>query len=224
MAGGVLRQTLGADGDAILWLWEAHNSVSARLRVEGGGDPLYPKHLFPSMGRCPYCYLTVGAAEPASHDTVGVSPHFNNTMFLVGESLLVREEVRAGKPRPTLPRSVVRNRQLKAVERGYVWNRTAVLLYLWNFYHLDRTHGSETGVESESDHDRVSQATVLHAAWPRRRLVRDRSGMEWRQRGWPGRTAEADQICLEPFVLGGVFLALLAFWLYRKRTCRRLWR
>ena len=220
MARGVSRQALGSDGDAILWLWEAHNTVSARLSVEGGGDPLFPKHLFPSIGRCPYCYQTTD--ESVSHDFVDMSPDFNNTAFRPSESLLIEAEG-VEQPHPQLTRSFLRARQLKAVERGYVWNRTAILLYLWNFYHVDWKHGNGTRPGLERDHHRVSQAAILRAAWPRRSV-----GDHYRGRGWQrggalsSEAVEDGGICLEPYMVCVAFVALLVFWLHRRRKCKRL--
>jgi thiol oxidase len=47
--------------DAIIWLWENHNSVNARLMEQEKGlpshssDPLHPKIIFPSLVDCPKC-------------------------------------------------------------------------------------------------------------------------------------------------------------------------
>lgn len=234
MAHRVLRQALGSDGDAILWLWEAHNSVNARLSTEGGGDPRHPKQLFPSMRRCPYCYhLTTTNSETggnnilSSHDMDNMSPDFNNTVFLPGESLLhVGEEKEAEQPHPQLPRSVIRARQLKGLEHDYTWNRTAVLLYLWNFYRVDQRHGNGTNPGMELGHHRTRPSTleILHAAWPRRSLKDHYRDMGWRQGRGLGSGSSGEGVCLEPLLLCAVGVAVLAVWLYRKRKCKRLLR
>lgn len=41
--------------EAILWLWNAHNEVNARLAGDATEDPLFPKILFPPESNCATC-------------------------------------------------------------------------------------------------------------------------------------------------------------------------
>ena len=46
--------------DVILWLWDAHNQVNARLRrTPQNTDPYYPKVQWPTPSLCPTCRATV---------------------------------------------------------------------------------------------------------------------------------------------------------------------
>lgn len=208
--------SLTEPGDAVLWLWEAHNTVNARLGREGGGDPVYPKHLFPSISRCPYCYQR----KPLSPDLGGVAPNFNNTEFAAGESLLggvagAGHHV-VGTPRE--PRSVLRARQLKGMPVEYVWNRTAVLLYLWNFYHLElkpAQNGTHAGMEPGQRQVRVPPLAVLQAAWPSKYE-------QPYKRAYVSRRGQSEQgeVCLTWYVVCVLCLSLLVFWLYRRRKFR----
>lgn len=161
---------LGRDGGrAILWLWEAHNAVNARLYREGGGDPAQPKSLFPSISRCPYCY---NPSRDMSHDRGGgvfELPDFNNTGFYAGESLLLKKvgDRKSG--------TVLRGQEVGGATSPYLflWNRTAILLYMWNFYHLDPIHGNGTSKEvdmhlatSGPSQHHLSHSSILQAAWP----------------------------------------------------------
>ena len=118
------------DGDAVLWLWEAHNMVSRRVKDSVSTDPFYPKALFPSQALCPYCYVRVVGSELKP-------PSWNNVGFAVGESLLAGPST-----------------EEDTAQLVYVWNRTAVFLYLCNYYyhHYKEQH--------------IPAAVVLHAAWP----------------------------------------------------------
>jgi thiol oxidase len=40
---------------SILWLWEAHNVVNARIKGDDTEDPEYPKYQFPTKFLCPEC-------------------------------------------------------------------------------------------------------------------------------------------------------------------------
>ena len=91
----------------------------------------------------------------------------------------------------------------------YYWNKTAVLLFLWNFYLVDRS-------------DNTTSFEVLHAAWPER------------YRNSPirvPRSANNDLefniydigFCLLAYLACGGLLAVLAHWLIvrRKKTFSR---
>lgn len=219
MAHSLPQMSLTECGEAILWLWEAHNTVNARLRLEGGGDPAYPKMLFPSISRCPYCYRRAG-----SKTLHGGTPDFNNTGFVNGESLLVGVAGPEGagmiQSTPQEPRHVLRARQLKAViSPEYVWNRTAVLLYLWNFYRLEPKYGNETGLKHRP---RVPPYVIVQAAWPKKFGV----GPEQFYRRYL--TEEGDPydpgVCLTWFVGCALCLALVVFCCHRKRRFRNLFR
>ena len=57
--------------DAILWLWERHNRVNARLASDLSSDPKYPKFQFPPEELCQECRL------PSSpEDTITTSPGY----------------------------------------------------------------------------------------------------------------------------------------------------
>lgn len=200
---------LESDGDAVLWLWEAHNAVNARLSIDGlGVDPLHPKALFPSISRCPYCYLGDG-----SHDPANVPPNFNNTKFASGASLLVGVAGGAESPSPQreLSRNMLRVRQLKGMEGvAYEWNTTAVFLYLWNYYSLNRTDHKSP----RAQHD------ILLTAWPRRYGMGDNRyhRMEWRHT-----TDSADSAsCVQLYVLCGMTLVVIIYVVWRKRQCRKI--
>ena len=118
------------NGDAVLWLWEAHNIVSRRLRQSSNSDQHHPKMMFPSLALCPYCFIKV---SPQSSNKEWVAPSWDNVGFTTGESLL-----------PTYRSSVDKSACV------YVWNRTAVLLYLCRYYTTQH----------------VASADILHHAWP----------------------------------------------------------
>ena len=168
------------NGDAVLWLWEAHNTVNNRLVNAVSTDPTQPKVLFPLHNMCPYCYAQV---DP---DHRGESkPFWNNTDFTEGESLLRS---------PAAKRNV-----------NYLWNKTAVLLFLWNFYRVNK-----------SDH--TAPFEILHAAWPGA-FVHDhgvpkllhiaRNNLEF--------SVYDIGLCLLAYLACGVLLAALAHWLVVRR-------
>ena len=132
------RRPISYDGDAILWLWEVHNIVNERLKDESSTDPTHPKVLFPPHQVCPDCYVktavnnTLSSAETTS--SVVLLPSWDNVGFAPGESLL--------QTKPVSP-SVI-----------YHWNRSAVFLFLTNFYGMG--HFNE-----------VPSHILLSAAWPR---------------------------------------------------------
>jgi hypothetical protein len=206
MSWTIAHRPMGDPGDAILWAWETHNAVSARLSSENGPkDTLHPKSLFPSINQCPYCYLSSPAR--ASH----VTPNFTNTKFASGEHFLV------GMAEKREPHPASRSMLLAVHQQDasmFVWNRTAVLLYLWHYYHLGHFLGKGK-VRTERRHHGVSQSAVLQAAWPQNRhRVND---MKWRH------TAESadPEVCLLPYLLcAAVFVLLL--WVLWRRRCRIL--
>mmetsp|Transcript_31454 Transcript_31454/g.68875 ORF Transcript_31454/g.68875 Transcript_31454/m.68875 type:complete len:431 (+) Transcript_31454:39-1331(+) len=61
------RWAIVSDDDAMLWLWNAHNQVSDRLRLQeaqrGTGDPEWPKMAFPGHSLCPKCNSQRGQFE-----------------------------------------------------------------------------------------------------------------------------------------------------------------
>ena len=163
-------------GDAVLWLWEAHNTVNNRLKNDLSTDPVQPKALFPSYQTCPYCYTRAGQETGGGH-----YPSWDNTGFREGESMLHSPEENF----------------------RYYWNKTAVLLFLWNFYLVDRS-------------DNTTSFEVLHAAWPER------------YRNSPirvPRSANNDLefniydigFCLLAYLACGGLLAVLAYWLIVRR-------
>uniref|UniRef100_A0A6G1S3Y6 Sulfhydryl oxidase n=1 Tax=Aceria tosichella TaxID=561515 RepID=A0A6G1S3Y6_9ACAR len=56
----------------LLWLWEAHNRVNERTRGTHSEDPTRPKHIFPTYGACPHCYI-----EPPAPGSAFQSMRFN---------------------------------------------------------------------------------------------------------------------------------------------------
>ena len=122
------RRPISYDGDAILWLWEAHNIVSKRLQNEESTDPSHPKKLFPPLNLCPDCYI-VNRDLPSKHSV----PSWIDVKFLPGESLLQSD---------------------LSTTATYYWNRSAVFLFLTNFYGMD--HLNE-----------IPLSVLLSAAWPK---------------------------------------------------------
>lgn len=234
---------LSSDGDAILWLWQMHNLVSARLEGEGGGDPDYPKTLFPSHTRCPYCYHKVsqGQSHVLSHDqqlaSDDVQPNFNNT-DLTYEVDGNRQSQWVETTMNRAPRSVHGRRGLKGQgiddhKHTFVWNRTAVLLYLWNFYHLD-DHGNGTGRIQESKYGRSHQehrhllSSILQAAWPS--MLRgdgEKAGSrmyDWRREQRLSSESPGSDLCVLSFIACMLFFGFISYWLYRRRRCKRFLR
>lgn len=231
--------SLGSDGDAILWLWQAHNLVSTRLAREGGGDPYYPKSLFPSHTRCPYCYHRVShdQSHVLSHDRQleadEIQPKFNNTdlTFAVEDGSRRSHWSEVGNAEPW---GMHNARGLKVLGTGghkyeFVWNRTAVLLYLWNFYHLKYYNGDEFGgMESKHRHHqqhRLLLSSILHAAWPSR--FRGQGGKEKsRKNDWLGEQSGSlnDGVHILSGILCVIFLTFAAYWLWHKRSFKQRWR
>lgn len=114
LAGNLRSRPISYDGDAILWLWEAHNIVSKRLKDEPMSDPTHPKLLFPPYQVCPDCYTrVVNSSRPLNSEIIN-HPSWDNVGFIPGDSLLQM---------PTSTQSV-----------EYHWNKSAVLLFLVSFY------------------------------------------------------------------------------------------
>lgn len=209
------------DGDAILWLWEAHNVVNKRLKSSISSDPVYPKVMFPSYKVCPFCYKlvqdTVSASimESVKSTSTRIQPSFNDTSFSKGESLVT---------------AFMMGKESKSAESAtHVWNRTAVLLYLWNFYHLP-TGGNYSSRHRTLHH--ISPPMVLHAAWPK--LYKDverlhhkfyglgRGGMHYSDHSGLGFNHIDTGLCLMSYVMCVLFLATITYLLIRRRRLRRL--
>lgn len=201
MAHSLERGSVTSDGEAILWLWEAHNVVNLRLRHSVSTDPSYPKVVFPPQRMCPYCYnkLAKDVAEERE-------PNFNNTVFHEGESFL-----QIAPPQSTPPRGV------------YVWNRTAVLYYLWNFYHFRSP--------SNKSLTHISLSDLAKVAWPRNypnahKLHEKYYGMSSRvHHGGSmglGFSHVDTGLCVASYAMCVVFLAVLAYLIIRRRRLKRL--
>ena len=222
MALTIGRGAIRHDGDAVLWLWEAHNVVNKRLKDSISSDPVYPKVMFPSFKVCPFCYRygmdgqeTSDTQDKSASAKHKIHPGFNDTSFLEGESLVAafmskKTTAAAGKT---------------AESARHVWNRTAVLLYLWNFYHL-------AGNQSKREVHRMSPPAVLRAAWPR--LYDDVGRLHHKFYGLGGRGVNYRDdlglefnhvdmgICLMSYIMCAVFLAGITYMLIRRRRLRRL--
>lgn len=210
MALTVSRGAIKHDGDAILWLWEAHNVVNQRLKDSVSSDPVYPKVMFPSFNVCPFCYAQ-GVAVSTKHK---LHPDFNDTSFSEGESLVAA----------FMTKRTTTSASKTAESARHVWNRTAVLLYLWNFYHL-------AGNQSKREAHRVKPPAVLHAAWPK--LYKDVDRLHHRFYGLGGGVNYRDDsglgfnhvdmgICLMSYITCTVFLAAIAYMLIKRRRLRKL--
>ncbi len=126
-------------------------------------------------------------------------PNFSNTGFLDGESLLENS---------------------KATNNvDFVWNRTAVLLYLWNFYHLDQ-------------HDALSPPLVVRpvdivkAAWPRKntntaQLDHKYYGRQELPNQRIGFSSIDSGLCVMSYGMCVGFLSVAAYWLYNKKRHRK---
>lgn len=185
MAQGVSDGALRYHGDAVLWLWEAHNAVNRRLSNAISSDPLHPKALFPRHTVCPYCYRQTATAAAAAVAATGssslVEPSWNNTRFENGKKL-VPADLGNG--------------------HYYVWNKTAVFLYLCNFYQLN-TSGPMT--------------ELLEAGWPQGA----RSTVDLRPPAKLGFSGVDTGLCFTSYLLCVLTLATLTYMVFR-RKCRRL--
>lgn len=54
-----LENELTYPNSSVLWLWQAHNKVNARLKGSTSEVAQLPKRQFPTHEECPYCYRTV---------------------------------------------------------------------------------------------------------------------------------------------------------------------
>ena len=218
------------DGDAVLWLWEAHNVVNKRLKGSISSDPVYPKIMFPSYKVCPFCYKLVQDTVSASvMESAKIStstrflPSFNDTRFSKGESL-VAAFMTANK------KEALSAANTTAESASHVWNRTAVLLYLWNFYHLP-AGGNYSSSQHHALHH-ISPPMVLHAAWPKQYKDVERlhhkfyglggGGMHYSDHSGLGFNHIDTGLCLMSYVMCVLFLAMIAYLLVRRRRLRRL--
>ena len=189
MAQGVSDGALRYHGDAVLWLWEVHNAVNRRLSNAISSDPLHPKALFPRHTVCPYCYRqTAAAAAAAAAAAVAatgssplVEPSWNNTRFENGKKL-VPADLGDG--------------------HYYVWNKTAVFLYLCNFYQLNTS---------------APMTELLEAGWPQGA----RSTVDLRPPAKLGFSGVDTGLCFTSYLLCVLTLATLTYMVFR-RKCRRL--
>ena len=207
------------DGDAVLWLWEAHNAVNKRLTKDVSSDPEYPKSLFPTSKTCPYCYRQTVSAN----STTLVHPTFNNTGFVEGEGLVEWQGHSTD----------ANNDDITSSKFNYVWNRTAVLLYLWNFYQLNppsqRTAGSQSGIHH------FKPVEILEAAWPRK--FKNTEHLHHKYYGLGKYRMDLDRghghvggigfngidkgICFMSYMMCFVFLGSVGLWLYKRRRYRK---
>lgn len=176
------------DGDAVLWLWEAHNVVNHRLARDISTDPLYPKTPFPSLDHCPYCYQRVMMSQEGVSDYP--SPDWTNVGFRSQKESLV-----------------VQNATVDKQKIVYVWNRTAVLLYLWNFYHWNDTHS-------------LAHREILQGAWPRV-FAGPRHLYPRPQPGGVGFSSYDLGLCVSYYILCGAMLVVVGYWLLRRRLRQR---
>ena len=230
--------SLSTNGDAILWLWQTHNLVNARLKLEQTGDPNYPKDLFPYYTKCPYCYrrLSDGGSLPMSHDRhpfADVHPSFNNTDMRYWVESEVFNRQQHGIDRDLEDQLSLRmGRSLKATGHEYTfsWNHTAVLLYLWNFYHLDyhrlRTH--PTTLKGHHQSHQGLHAFILIAAWPNkyeREKKKDVGSEDYHHRLIGHRRVSfGSNSCLLYVVLVTICLMFGFYWLFKKKRWIKLWR
>lgn len=140
MADTLQSHPLSYNGDAVLWLWEVHNVVNQRLQDDISTDPKHPKIPFPPHNLCPYCYVNT---EKNSRDFDERAQYvgFDDVKFTPGESLVQAQMNLSNQGTPS-----------------FFWNRTAVFLFLYNFY-------------TPADHPHQSLTTILQAAWPRNYLL-----------------------------------------------------
>ena len=107
----------------------------------------------------------------------------------------------------------------------HMWNRTAVLLYLWNFYHL-------AGNTSKTKVGHVIPAAVLHAAWPKQYKDVNRlhhkfyglggGGVHYSDHSGLGFNHVDAGICLMSYVMCAVFLAVIAYILIRRKRLKKM--
>ena len=189
MAQSLTKGVIHHNGDAVMWLWEAHNTVNKRLRDDVSSDPLHPKVLFPPSQMCPYCYTCSTSRDDSVSEntcTLKIEPSWNNTGFMKGENLLHMQQTEQS------PR--------------YVWNRTAVLLFLWNFYHMDKSDSS-------------APAEILRVAWPKKFDNVKGLHEQYYSTGL-GLNGYDVSLCVVYYMMCVLCLAMVTFWLLRKRRLR----
>lgn len=172
MAEGLRNRPISYEGDAILWLWEAHNIVNERLKDDPLNDPRHPKTLFPPYKLCPYCYIR------GRHSLVGSLPAIGNVGFCSGESLLPDYH--------------------DVDDVQFTWNRTAVLLFLVNFYGMGQFSS-------------ISQQSLINTAWPYRHPTLSQD--------FDGKESPHNLYCIQLILCVGV-LFLCAFYLLRRYFIR----
>ncbi len=229
--------SLSSNGDAVLWLWQTHNLVNARLEREGGGDPAYPKDLFPSYTKCPYCYHRASSGDhalPMSHDHnpfADAYPNFNNTDLRYRVESAEHNRRHHGIDKDVEEQLSLRmGRSLKAASSNYVfvWNHTAVLLYLWSFYHLDYQRPvSHVSVDGQHKSHLRLHSHILYAAWPNKyaeRLSLHEAVVSdsVHQQVHRYRQESIGSGCLLSLIAVVVFVVYLAYWLFKKKRWRRL--
>ncbi|KAJ1525244.1 hypothetical protein ONE63_010069 [Megalurothrips usitatus] len=64
MASETMFSEVTSHEKSVLWLWEAHNKVNARLQGDATEDPAFPKIQFPSVDRCPGCRDNMDWVKP----------------------------------------------------------------------------------------------------------------------------------------------------------------
>jgi len=229
--------SLSTDGDAVLWLWQTHNLVNARLKREQNGDPNYPKDLFPYYTKCPYCYRRTSddGVLPMSHDRhpfSDVHPNFSNTdlKYRVESEGFNRQQ--HGIDRDVEDQLSLRmGRSLKATGQEYVfaWNHTAVLLYMWNFYHLDYQHSRRhpTLDGHHQSHQRL-HSFILAAAWPDKYNKKEQESEDTGSKGYyrhPSRRhrnpARGSGCLFYTIMIAASFLFGL-YWLFKKKRWIKL--
>ena len=182
MSAGQSEDRVRNPGDAALWLWEAHNAVNRRLASTASADPAHPKRLFPDVRACPYCYTPV-------HPGGKGRPTWNNTGFAAGQGLVGGAQ--------TLGSNV-----------AFVWNRTAVLLFLCRFYHI---HGA----------NHTHPRDILRAAWPDQFPGSTQLRLQYRgAHGDIGFNEYDITVCVLSYAMCVLCIAVVTYWLVVKRRRR----
>ena len=157
--------------------------VNKRLKGDISSDPSYPKVLFPPHEICPYCYVLV------SSTVVPPKPDWKNTGF-------------RSQRESYLSKNSSQDKLL------YTWNRTSVLLFLWNFYHWN--HSTPTARE------------ILGAAWPKTFGSFDSLHLKYgRARDGLGFSSFDVGLCVVYYVLCGALLLVVGGWFLRRRLRHR---
>ena len=66
-----LKDEVESKDDAVLWLWERHNRVNARLAKDISTDPMFPKVQFPSEEMCDEC-----RSKTSDDNTIETDPKY----------------------------------------------------------------------------------------------------------------------------------------------------